>query len=293
MVDEPARVVVGYDGSADGERALRWAARFAKDRHLPLAVVIVASSMDPVLSDFREVSDQRAASWQVRARSILQEVETPGHVEIRHGTPTESLQAAVGNDDLLVVGSSGHRLAAGTFTGATSQHLVRRSPCPVVVVREAQDPDQQRILVGLDGSAASQVALEWAAARALESDAELVALCVRPPPAVPVPRRHFLQPAPSRPDRTASRVHAQLESLLGSMPELRLTELRVAGSAGEALSRASEHAALVVVGTRARDPLAELLLGSTAQHVLHRARCPVVVVSQTAARPRAGTGRTR
>lgn len=56
------------------------------------------------------------------------------------------------------------------------------------------------------------------------------------------------------------------------------------GTAGATLVAAAEDAALLVVGGRPHRRLAGVLLGSTAQHVLHHATCPVMVVPETATR---------
>ena len=50
------------------------------------------------------------------------------------------------------------------------------------------------------------------------------------------------------------------------------------GHPNDALVRASEHAGLLVVGSRGRNPLTGLLLGSTSGHCAGRAHCPVAVV---------------
>ena len=50
------------------------------------------------------------------------------------------------------------------------------------------------------------------------------------------------------------------------------------GPAGVAILDHARDAELIVVGTHARGPLAEIVLGSVSHHVVRHARCPVVVV---------------
>jgi nucleotide-binding universal stress UspA family protein len=57
-----------------------------------------------------------------------------------------------------------------------------------------------------------------------------------------------------------------------------MTEEVVTLPAGRALVDGSADATLVVVGTRGRNALAGLVLGSTSHEVLHQARCSVIVV---------------
>jgi nucleotide-binding universal stress UspA family protein len=52
----------------------------------------------------------------------------------------------------------------------------------------------------------------------------------------------------------------------------------VEGNAARALLDAAEEADLLVVGSRGRNGFTEALLGSVAQHCVHHATCPVVVV---------------
>jgi nucleotide-binding universal stress UspA family protein len=68
------------------------------------------------------------------------------------------------------------------------------------------------------------------------------------------------------------------ERLRGYYPGLEVTGKVQPGSANDALIEESEHAELLVLGSRGRGGFAELVIGSTTLHVASKARCPVVVV---------------
>ena len=68
------------------------------------------------------------------------------------------------------------------------------------------------------------------------------------------------------------------DSARAKYPEVHVVREVVRDSAAKALLRHSEHAQLVVVGSRGRGGFRGLVLGSTSQHLLHHATCPVAVV---------------
>jgi nucleotide-binding universal stress UspA family protein/uncharacterized protein (DUF697 family) len=49
---------------------------------------------------------------------------------------------------------------------------------------------------------------------------------------------------------------------------------------GDGILRRAQTANLIVIGRRKRGPLQEMVLGSLSQYILHRAPCPVVIVSE-------------
>ena len=146
----------------------------------------------------------------------------------------------------------------------------------------------ERILVGVDGSAPSLKAVDFAADLANKYDAELILLKVVPhlPPEldsaveeyarsehIPVPAAELmLTMADSILDDARRNAYTKGAARISAEPS-------VGDPAQEIITVAQDRQAdLIVVGSRGRGRLAGLLLGSVAQKVMSLAHCPVVVV---------------
>lgn len=79
-------------------------------------------------------------------------------------------------------------------------------------------------------------------------------------------------------DETRKLLAEAVDSVLGRHSALDVHEVVVEGHAAPALIAASEHADLLVVGSRGHGAFAGMLLGSVSQHCVTNAACPVVVV---------------
>jgi nucleotide-binding universal stress UspA family protein len=135
--------------------------------------------------------------------------------------------------------------------------------------------EAQRIVVGVDGSPASDAALQWACDEAALRGAEVVALHVVSIP-YELPRVPIDEPQTDL-EREGKRVLD--EALARARPgDVTVVPELLEGSPGELLVEASEEASLVVVGTRAHGRLASFVVGSVSSTVVHHATCPVVVV---------------
>jgi nucleotide-binding universal stress UspA family protein len=142
------------------------------------------------------------------------------------------------------------------------------------------------IVVGLDGSQASRAALAWALAEAKLRGSTVRAVHAWMIPAMGSGEAPWaLIPPGSYVDVSADEVEkAAHEALEREIDEVNAgagptVERYVAeGPAADVILDASEDAELIVVGTRGRGAVASLVLGSTSQHVVHRAKRPVVVV---------------
>ena len=138
-----ARIVVGVDGSTNGERALRWAIEEARlrDAELELVVAVPSARLFDAVTAARSREDLEASATSL-LEQVLDEVVLPSldtsevtvHRTVRTGAAAEALVEAAQGADLLVVGARGQGGFRGLLLGSVAQQVVSHSPCPVVVV---------------------------------------------------------------------------------------------------------------------------------------------------------------
>jgi nucleotide-binding universal stress UspA family protein len=134
-----------------------------------------------------------------------------------------------------------------------------------------------KIVVGADGSAGSQRAIEWAGGRALELGSEVVAvLAVRP-------FGEFVMEVPPLPGNVIPDLREALEQIWckplrdqGVKYRSLVVEDDPASGLLEAADR--EHADMLVLGAQGHGGVVHRILGSVTYKVAHRAECPVVIV---------------
>jgi nucleotide-binding universal stress UspA family protein len=149
----------------------------------------------------------------------------------------------------------------------------------------------RRVLCAVDFSAPSLRALHHAAAAATWYDADLHVLYVAPPPlpiAVPLMVVAARGVAPSGPDDLLAPALQELEAFVAraALPRRPTLIVREGPAVGAILRYAGEITAdLIVVGSHGREGLTHALFGSTAERVLHKAPCPVLVVPAHADEP--------
>jgi len=141
---------------------------------------------------------------------------------------------------------------------------------------------QDCVVVGIDGSAESGCALQWAAGL----DTGLGP--IRPVMAWQYPWWAITPPSPGVPlpppdEDFHERAQAVANEMLANMPSGRcLPPMTIHGAAGPTLVEVANDANLLVVGTRGRGAIQTGLLGSVSNHVVNHANVPVVVVPSTA-----------
>jgi nucleotide-binding universal stress UspA family protein len=140
-------------------------------------------------------------------------------------------------------------------------------------------PSIPTVLVGVDGSAHSLEALDFAADEALLRDGALRVVNVihwpvleiaSAPERAPTIDGTLIRDARSEVDAAARRAARR-------HPGLRVTTAVIAGTPASVLIEESDTAELLVVGSRGRGGFAGLVTGSAVSQVASNARCPVVV----------------
>lgn len=137
---EPAlrTIVVADDGSPAAAKARDVAVSLARDAGADLELVGVSdvtaiwygAPMAPGIAvDLRETILGRLEE----ERTAIEGVE---HISVRcvEGQPVTALRTVAQDADLLVLGSRNHGLFGRTLLGSVSSPLVRRPPCPMLVV---------------------------------------------------------------------------------------------------------------------------------------------------------------
>lgn len=293
-------IVVGYDGSDGARAAARWALdEGARTGHpVRLAYVFewlpVGSWLGPGPGPWPDDTARREVEEMLRIEVAEAAASHPAvTVEgvVLDGPAAFLLREQSERAAMVVLGNRGLGGFVGLLAGSTTVTVCSHAHCPVVVVRpEMSGPDERTepvpgggtgpVIVGVDGSAGSLLALEFAVAQAAHRSVPLRVLRSWSLPATP-----WLPPVldPVEISRTEQ---GALDDLLaawrGRYPDVEMiSEVRGGGPATD-LIEASREGQLVVVGSRGRGGFRGLLLGSVSQQLLHHAECPVAVVRELA-----------
>ncbi|MFB4298509.1 universal stress protein [Actinomadura sp. NTSP31] len=279
-----SHVLVGYDGGAGSERALRWAVDEARLRHLPLTVCHVWRWPYPITYiDYEGVGIVKRMGEHLLDSGVELAREMAPGLQVTKRLKDGSVYPALvhqGEDaDLIVVGS--HETGELPI-GSTALQLPARARRPVVVVRTAA-PRDGRVVVGVDGSPSADAALAFGFEQAALRGWELRAVygCWEPG-AAPDGDLSLFEDEDKLRHACGSILERAVAPWRVKYPYVRVVTELVLRSPREALFEAAGGAALVVVGRRGAGGVEPLALGSTSQALLQNAACTVAVV------PRAG-----
>lgn len=280
----PSRIVLASDMSARCDRALGRAAQLAQAWRSDLAVVHAVHAAEVAERDRLSgatPSWRRPESWVTTLeRQLRAELATEGIAassEVVVGAPAEALLAAAGDDGaaLIVLGIAKDARRERLQLGSTVDHLVRKSPVPVLNVRSRPRTPYRHVVVATDFSPSSRQALRLAAR--WFGDARLTLFHAYTPPGATLT-------SPSAANdtwRTAITQECDAHLAEAGLDTDTALQCLIEEGRPEALLAdyvAHSDADLVALGAPGRTGLARTLLGSTAENLLHALDCDTLVV---------------
>jgi nucleotide-binding universal stress UspA family protein len=288
-------VLVGYDGSGAADAALRWAAREASSRRLPLQVVVVVPQ--------EKGWTREAGAIGEMGRRCAQTLVEPDRVTVSMltGRPAGELIRATEGAGLVVVGQGDQDEGPTRPMSSTSRVLAAHARCPVVVVRGASGAGRSvlPVVAGVPGQGLSPAQLDFAASTARLRQVPLVLLTAwSSHPSVPGTRSDRARASrPAEPVRELARrataSNARSENYVHDHhPDVVTRSLVVRDDPSRALTLASRRAGLLVLGSdlpRSRPGDSRAVptdgYGAVGRAAVSRAACPVAVVPTDARVP--------
>lgn len=135
------KILVGYDGSPQADKAVEIALSLAQDTDSTVLILSVARPPEPptsveleaMLDDAKEHFEEKFKTFRERAARLELDVKT----DVVVGHPVEQIvhRAETDKVDLIVVGRRGMSRFGRMIVGSTSEKVLRYAHCPVMVVR--------------------------------------------------------------------------------------------------------------------------------------------------------------
>ncbi len=292
MSDSPTKygILVGVDGSAGSDAAVTWSAREASMRHEPVTLmhvvqpVVVSWPVSAGQSSVAEWQEENARHVIDHGRKILdsaldeaqpQDIET----EVLYSHPVDALVDASTKARMVVVGSHGRGALGRLVLGSVSRGVVQHAHCPVAVIHtdEASAPVHPTapILLGVDGSPASEAATAWAFDEASRRGVALIALHAWSDVGVfPILGMDWRTYQGQGEELLAERLAGWQERY----PDVQVSRRLVCDTPARWLIEESQNAQLVVLGSHGRGGFDGMHLGAVSAAVVQSAKVPVVVV---------------
>ncbi|MDH6198278.1 nucleotide-binding universal stress UspA family protein [Mycobacterium frederiksbergense] len=290
MISPNAPVVVGIDGSDGALTASRWAGAVAEKYGVPLRIVHALPTLGRNLIQSAAAVTAAMMSYQqdcaeMFLKAAAEAVQTD-HPELSVSTvsfnePADQVLIEASRDaSLVVLGGKSVTPAAALLLGSTALSVATHAACPVVAFRgDRVAPGDGPVVVGADDSPAAQAALTSAfdfadrfglpvkAVRSLSLSAPAEA-------GVTIP---LLIDWDSVEAAELLELTEMVDTHNKRHPGVDAKCFVEPASPGKALLRHADDAQLMVVGSRGRNALAGVLLGSTSLNLLHHSPVPVMI----------------
>jgi nucleotide-binding universal stress UspA family protein len=297
------KIIVPVDGSTFGElalpRALGIACRSGAEVRLVTIITPLPTSHgsheDRVIESERlELARKRARAYmaELQKRVILSGCDAPISCHVEVGPVVDGLDshARTSAADLLVMTTHGWGPLRRAWLGSVADGLLRRTPCPILVIRPRageelilEEAQLRHVLVTLDGSSESREILSHARTLAGLFEARITLFRVIPP--------HFpiASPFTSHTSHEYQGLEEEVAAARDAL-EVEAEALREEGFAVQTMTVSGVHAPdgilefaegnqvdAIAMATHGRGGVARLILGSVADKVIRGGNIPVLL----------------
>jgi nucleotide-binding universal stress UspA family protein len=287
------KILIPVDGSQCGDHAAQFGLEFAK--RLGARVVLTNALIE-------YASEKDAKRMIGPSRDLAEKLGVPFEVRLAEGRFLSIGEGIIeasqeSNSELIVMGTHGREGIPRMLLGSVAEWVSRRATVPVMLIREQAHattvpPKLERILVAVDGSPQSNLALTTASDLACALGINLELMHVIPDiPAVysytayeyapMIDFEKYQHDLEAESQAIIAAALALLDAHTPKVADVRTARVPVNGMRlGDAIIKtAKEHKAdLIVIGTHGRSGVDLLLLGSVAERVSHRSEVPVLMI---------------
>lgn len=280
------RILVAYNFSKNSKYALLYALTLAKtyncEIHLLHVVEKEGEDLEALTTKLQNVLPINSLSIPEKIKSVV--IKGKAYEEILNYAEKHKI-------DLICVDTSDASFSPAVFSttnsllfGSTTDRLLRKSSCPILVVRpfvveeEKASSEAFKVVVATDGSSFADAAIDYAANWYWPLNTEFrVVNVIEPLSSLGPPSTHYKM--------AADLLNASQDLVINAALKLRdknwkaSHHVRGGFAAEEIISEAKDWGAdLIVVGTHGRKGISRFLLGSVAESVAANAPCSVTVV---------------
>jgi nucleotide-binding universal stress UspA family protein len=257
------------------------------------ALVPIAPAVPEMLPPMALTVEERDELMAALARYIPADPGVAIEREVAEGHAATEIvdQATRFASDLVVLGTHGRSGFERLLLGSVTERVLRKAPCPVLSVPRqagavpATAPLFKRILCAVDFSDCSMRALQYALSMAQEADARLTVLHVFDlEGAMSEDWRDRLTPPSLRKELETLETERR-ERLERAIPSnareyCAIDPVMARGTPYREILRVAEEnqSELIVIGIHGRSAADLLFFGSTANHVVRQAACPVLTI---------------
>jgi nucleotide-binding universal stress UspA family protein len=237
---------------------------------------------------------EQIRSWIAAFTPAEAQARAPVEPKAAEGDPAREILAEAASADLIVMGTHGRSGFERLMLGSVAEKVLRKATCSVLTIplsapaaAETVPAHFRRIVAAVDFSEVSMCALRHAASLAAEVDAHLIVMHV-----IEAPERLELwidrEKATSYVREWTEGAEQRLRSAVshGVREYAHVVQRVETGRAYREILRVADEqqADLIVMGAHGHSVVETMFVGSTAQHVVRAATCPVLMVRRRSSR---------